>query len=241
MIIKRKILHKNICNSVFLTLILLLTLCNCTQNKNRSIKTDSAVQVSKKSIPVKWVNHIDVDFSFAKEWHYSDYIIRTESGELHCDGMCDPSIDTMYDDRGNIKKHLRDKYYSLVDTTHFYQTIECDAWCYEYGGTDAIMAERYNNGTVSCSTMCNVSTHCSLIFELNAHSDSCTPVIELNSIADSKKSVYTCMDGAISIDTIAWSKDTLKAIFDFKFVNTDGPDPMFWKGKIHAPITKRGE
>lgn len=194
--------------------------------------------ITNESVPVIRVKAINDNFSFASEWHYNEFVYKTESGELHCDGICDPSIDTMYDPNRKIKKHLRNKYYSIVDTSHIYKTIECDAWCFEYGGTDDIVAERNNNGAVVCYTMCNVSTQCSLIFELEPHSDSCKPVIELNSIAGPEKSIYKCMDGTITIDSTAWSKDTLKAAFDFKFVNTDGPKPMFWKGKIYAPITK---
>jgi len=208
------------------------------QNKRPFTKTEPAVQITKKSVPVNRVSRIQGDFSFASEWHYNEFVFLRESGELHCDGICDPSIDTMYDSNRNIKKHLRDTYYSIVDTTHIFKTIECDAWCYEFGGTDDIVAERYKNGTVACYTMCNVSTHCSLIFELEPHRDSCMPVIEFISIASGKKSVYTCMDGTITLDSTAWSKSTLKAIFDFKFVHTDGPEPMFWKGKICTPIVK---
>jgi hypothetical protein len=207
-----------------------------TSNNATFIKTDSLAHIIKESVPVIRVKTIKDDFNFASEWHYNEFVYKTESGELHCDGICDPSIDTMYDVSGNIKKHLRNKYYSIVDTSHIYKTIECDAWCYEYGGIDEIVAERYNNGTVSCYTMCNLSTHCSLVFELEPHIDSCKPVIELHSIADREKTVYACLDGAITIDTSSWSRDTLKAIFDFKFVNTDGPEPMFWKGKICTPI-----
>jgi len=42
------------------------------------------------------------------------------------------------------------------------QSIECEAWCYEWAGTNKIFAKQKSKDTIFCYTATNVATHCSL-------------------------------------------------------------------------------
>lgn len=114
------------------------------------------------------------------------------------------------------------------------KTISCEAWCYEWAGTDAAVAKRAGTDTVHCYTLMNEATHCNL--NLVFVKDSCTPTIELKSIAPNGDKIYTFKTGWIKIDKNLWQRNILKAEFDFDFVNDENEKRVFWKGKIYARI-----
>jgi hypothetical protein len=114
------------------------------------------------------------------------------------------------------------------------RSIICDAWCYEWAGTDKIVATRQKNDTVKCYTMMNEATHCSL--NLILVDDKCTPTIELVSVAPNGNRIYECKNGTIEIDQALWRKNILKATFDIDFVNDENEKSIFWKGKIYTRI-----
>jgi len=207
-----------------LTLILpviLLTLYSCEQTTN------------KGQIPVEWVKFAPGDFSFKNNWSYPEGVYRNNFGQLSCDGFCPDGIDLMQDKDGRILPDSLPAFYKLIDTTHQLHSIQCDAWCYEWAGTDFITVEQPNKDTVFCATQTNAATHCSLILKItNEH---CFPQIELNSISLSGQKSYHCTGGFIKISKELWSQGIMKAAFSFTFDHTENPGkPMFWKGNIYA-------
>lgn len=114
------------------------------------------------------------------------------------------------------------------------QSISCEAWCYEWAGTDKIIAKRKSNDTVFCYTATNTATHCSL--EIVLIKNTCIPTIRLISIVANGSKVYECMNGSIEIDKEIWGKGILKANFDFNFVNDENDKQIYWKGKIFTKI-----
>ncbi|RYE39395.1 MAG: hypothetical protein EOP48_25835 [Sphingobacteriales bacterium] len=114
------------------------------------------------------------------------------------------------------------------------KTITCEAWCYEWAGTDAAVAKRAGKDTVHCYTLMNKATHCSL--NLVLVNDSCTATIELNSIVAKGDKIYPYKSGWIKIDKTLWKRNVLKAEFDFDFVNDENEKKVFWKGKIYTRI-----
>lgn len=185
-------------------------------------------------IKVQWEENLRGDFSFSEQWSYAENIFRNKFGQLVCDGFCDDAISNMLDGEGRIFEDSVSKYYSLVDTTHFYHTIASEAMCYEWAGTD--FSHAYKNGdTVRCYTECNVATHSSLHMQFVR--DECIPHIELNSITPSGKQNFNCKRGSIKVDKPSWSKGILKAEFDFVFDNPQEPDnPLWWRGRIYTAI-----
>jgi|ERR1043165_2118732 hypothetical protein len=203
-------------------------------------RNTSTIEKGTKAIKIQWVDDSKGDFSFRNEWSYEENIFPNSCGQLGCDVFCPEEIDRMQTESGCIIQDSLEAFYKLVDTTHQYHTISCDAWCYEYGGTDFIEARHLGKDTAEAYTMCNAGTHCSLALLIVGNY--CTPVIDLNSVADTVSRKFACTGGYIKIDKTAWSKDTLKAVFSFGFYNHLQPHyklKMFWKGKIYAPVRQR--
>lgn len=114
------------------------------------------------------------------------------------------------------------------------QSIICEAWCYEWAGTNKITAVQVSKDTVHCFTAMNTATHCSL--DLTITDSSCIPTIELKSIAPNGDKTYPYEKGYIKIDRTLWKKKILKAEFDFVFKNDENNKIVFWKGKIYTKI-----
>jgi hypothetical protein len=206
-----------------LTIFTMLASCNSTENK-----------IEKGHIPIQWVNSIEGNFSFVQQWDYQEGIYKNEFGQLVCDGLCPEGIENKMDDKGKIIKDSIAAFYKLVDTTHISHSLQCEAWCYEYAGTNAVNILK-NKDTIECYSQQNAATHCSLKLKI-IHAD-CTPTIELTSITANGSKSYPCNGGTISIDKTLWNKDTMKAIFNFTFDHPENPkQTMFWKGKILQKI-----
>ena len=184
-------------------------------------------------IKIQWIKNLQGDFDFRTKWSYPEGIYRNKSGQLVCDGFCPEGTELMRDSEGKIFPDSLPRYYQLVDTIRRFHSVLCEAWCYEWAGTDFVEAKRLNKEQVICYTLMNAGTHCSLILELN--NDVCIPRIELNSISSPGVKTYYCRGGYIKIDKCCWTKGILKADFNFDFNNTDEPEhKMYWKGKIYT-------
>ncbi len=114
------------------------------------------------------------------------------------------------------------------------KSIECNAWCYEWAGTDAVSAAFKTRDTVICTTGMNEATHCSL--QLIITKDSCIPSINLLSITPKGNKIYPCKSGYIKIDKTLWNKKILKAEFSFDFINDENSKRVFWNGKLYTKI-----
>lgn len=184
------------------------------------------------SVSVEWTENLSGDFSFCKNWSYPEGIFKNEYGQLVCDGLCPEASFNMVDSTGRIYPDSITKYYSLIDTTHQQYSIQSEAACYEWAGTDFIDAERISDSEIQFSTLTNIGTHSSLV--LTIKDDECIPQIKLYSISSSEVKTFHLKSGYIKIDKELWSKKLLKAEFDFNFHNNHNPNlPMFWRGKIY--------
>jgi hypothetical protein len=209
------------------TLIIISSLFfECAFENKSKIKTDT--------IQISWVNDLKGDYKFTQQWDYQEGIYKNEFNQLVCDGLCPEGIENKLGDNGKIIQDSMAAYYKLVDTSHIPHSIQCEAWCYEYAGTNMINVIK-NKDTIECYTQQNAATHCSL--KLKIINSDCTPTIELMSIALNANKTYTCNGGDIKIDKIVLQKDTLKAEFNFTFDHSDDSKQlMYWKGKILQKI-----
>jgi hypothetical protein len=190
-----------------------------------------------EQIRIQWIDNLNGDFDFSTKWSYSEGVYRNKFGQLSCDGLCPEGTEPMKDIEGKIHTDSLTRFYQLVDTTHQFHSILCEAWCYEWDGTDFITAKQTNKNQIICTTQTNAGTHCSLIFEIS--NDTCIPRIELNSISSPVLKTYFCKSGFIKIDKDLVKKGILKAEFNFDFNNSNEPDrKIFWKGKIYTTIEK---
>ncbi len=210
----------------YFIIFLIFFACNYTETKNETI--------AKGHVKIERIDHLNGDFSFTKQWDYPEGIYKNEFGQLVCDGLCPEGIENKLDNNGKIILDSTTAFYKLLDTSHIPHSIQCEAWCYEYAGTNTINVFK-NKDTIVCYSQQNAATHCSL--KLKIINGDCTPTIELTSIAPNGDKTYTCNGGYIEIDTIMLHKDTLKAVFSFTFNHPENlKQPMFWKGKILGKI-----
>lgn len=188
----------------------------------------------KDSVKVEWTDQLRGDFSFTDKWSYDEGIFLNKYGQLICDGFCDDNSYKMLDKDGRIYLDSLHRYYQLVDTIRHYHTIESEAQCYEWVGTDFAYAYRKND-TIKCYTACNVGTHSSL--QMNFINGRCIPQIELNSVSPSGLQYFIGKNGNIKIDRTLFEKGILKAEFDFTFEDPQNlQEPLWWKGKIQTKI-----
>lgn len=224
-------------NSILFILVIVVGFFSCkstTKNNNEPIK--------KGQIKIQWLSDLEGDYNFKNEWSYPEGVYRNEFGQLSCDGICPEESYTMKDSKGRIYNDSLSSFYRLVDTSHEVHSIQCNAWCYEWAGTNFIIVLQKNKDTVECFTQTNAATHCSL--HLNITDSICSPTIELRSIIvnpnKNGNKIYNCTDGFIKIDKQSWEQGIMKAEFKFNFDNTDNPQqPMYWKGKIYTQISYR--
>jgi hypothetical protein len=196
-----------------------------------------ALTTKTKAITVTWSDNLAADFTFKNIWSYSTGIYKNNYGQLVCDGLCPEESYRMLDKNGRIIKDSISRYYKVIDTTHLFHSIECEAWCYEYAGTDYMNVVQKNKDSLFCYTLCNPATHCSL--KLDIVNGTCYPRIDLNSITQKGEATYYCTDGSITIDKKLWAQGIMKAEFNFIFDHPEDPkQPMFWKGKIYSKISK---
>jgi hypothetical protein len=216
---------------LFFCIISVIGFVSCKPSANETI-------VSKLGeMEINWQDTLAGDFSFQNNWSYPDNVFKNEFNQLSCDGICPPEIDKMKNEQGKIYKDSMNSFYKLIDTTHQFHTIQCEAWCYEWAGTDFITVEKLSKDTIICYTQMNASTHCSLHFLLVKNK--CLPTIVLTSISKTGSYIYNCKEGSISIDSTLFTKGILKAIIDFKFKHDENLErEMYWKGKIYGVITK---
>lgn len=193
-------------------------------------------QVSKP-IKINWVENLSGDFSFTNNWSFPLGVEMKTDGKAGCadGGFCPERCYSMLDSNGIVLKDSAQIFYQLLDTTPQYHSIQCEAWCYEWVGTDFIEVLRKNKDSIFCYTSTGIATHCSL--QLSITKNICTATIDLNSITPDGGAIFYCKDGQITIDKKLWEKGIMKAEFNFSFENYDDKqNPFYWKGKIYAKI-----
>ena len=197
--------------------------------------TKGPVKSASIPITIEWVDNLSGDFSFTNNWSYPEGVYKNEYGQLSCDGLCPPEIDAMIDSTGRIYEDSLQAFYTIIDTTHQTHSIQSEAWCYEWAGTDFIEVFRKSKDSVNCFTMTGIATHSSL--QLEIIKNTCYATIELNSIVPGGDAKYYCTEGYITIDKKLWEEGIMKSEFSFNFGHKENPKkPIYWKSKIYAKI-----
>lgn len=188
------------------------------------------------SVGIKWVNHLEGDFSFMDKWSYPYPMFRNDFGELVCDGLCPPETDKMRNENGRIIPDSIARYYQLIDTTHLYHSIEWGMFTSD-PELGYISAESVSDDIVNCRTLVGAD-YWTMVLIITGNR--CIPVLEYYRI-DSKigRIIYNCNKGTIRIDKKLWEQDILKAEFDLTFYDpTYGGREEVRKGKIYTEIDK---
>ncbi|MBC7425968.1 MAG: hypothetical protein H7321_05485 [Bacteroidia bacterium] len=173
-----------------------------------------------KVIPVKikWAQSILGDFSFHNIWSYPESVGVRNDGSI---GALDGGVwlPEMLDSNDHILKDSMESYYKIVDTTHIKHSMVCEAWCYEYAGTDYLIAKRINKDSIHCYSLCNIATHCSLNIEII--NGLCYAFIKLNSLVSGGSAEYSCISGSMVIDEKLFKKGIIKSAFNFHFKHSE--------------------
>ncbi len=199
----------------------------------------SGQKVYGKTVPVTWTDSLAGDYSFVDKWSYGENVFTNNFFQLVCDVECPPEIRKMEDSRGRIYDSLIHEYYKLLDTTHHFHTMQCEGWCYEFGGMDFIEVLRRSKTGIYLESPINDGTHSSL--RLAIENNVCTPTIKLTSEVSDPDGKYIfyyhCTGGYIKIDKAYWQRGIMKAEFDFTFFHPEHPKlKMYWKGKIYCKM-----
>lgn len=215
--------------SFIFLLLISFGLFSCDMKRRNSSDTDIG------KIKIEWTDSLKGDYSFQNRWSYKEGIYLNEYGQLSCDGLCPEGTEIKKESNGKIFADSLTAFYQLIDTTHQFHTIQSEAWCYEWDGTNYIIARQTGLDSVDCYTLLNSSTHCSLHFVLT--NGFCYPSIELRSIIPTGNKIYECTGGYILIDRERWKQRILKSEFNFTFYHAENiVQPMYWKGKIVTKI-----
>lgn len=188
------------------------------------------------SVGIKWVNNLEGDFSFKDKWSYAENVFHNDYGELVCDRICPPETDNMRDENGRIIPDSISKYYQLVDTTHFYHTLQWNRFAND-PESGYITAKSAGDDIITCRTL-GGSDYWTMVLIITGNR--CVPILEYHRI-DSKTGyiIYNCNEGAIRIDKKLWEKGILKAEFEFTFYDPAyGGKEQVRKGKIYTTIEK---
>ncbi|MFI5204504.1 MAG: hypothetical protein ACHQF2_08415 [Flavobacteriales bacterium] len=200
-------------------------------------------QSSDSLIPypiVGWAEQVIGDFSFKDQWSYSEGVYKNQWGQLSCDGLCPPEIDRMKDEKGKIYNDSLEAFYKIIDTSHFYYTLQCESSCSEFAGTNFIEVNQIDSDSFFCQSRTTVSTHCSLYITFTKKS--IKSGVRLNSIMPYGDDSYECISGVMHVEEKAWKKGILKAEFYFTFWNAadgEASEYIYWKGLIYSPIEKK--
>jgi hypothetical protein len=186
---------------------------------------------------IQWENDLPGDYSFINDFDYPLGVEMKSDGKAGWTdgGFCPERCAHMLDSNEIVLKDSGQLFYQLLDTTHIPHSIRCDAWCYEWAGTNSIKVNRVDKHTVFGATETGIATHCSLQLQLTK--DTCTANIHLNSIKNKETTVFKASSGYIRIDKAYWKQNILKAEFYFIFAHTENlKQQIYWKGEIYAPI-----
>lgn len=189
---------------------------------------------------VSWVEVLAGDFSFKDKWSYNENVFTNEFGELVCDGFCTERLNGMRDQNGRIIADSLTVYYRLLDTSHYYHTIQCESSCSEFAGTNFIDVKQVGIDSFFCQTHTTVGTHCSL--HISFSRKSIKAGVRLNSIIHGGDHSYECINGVVRVEEQAMKKDILKAEFYltcWNGVDGDNGEYIYWKGWIYAPVKKQ--
>ncbi|MBS1634572.1 MAG: hypothetical protein JST26_01530 [Bacteroidetes bacterium] len=193
----------------------------------------------KQPLPllVQWCDSLAGDFTFTRQWSYPWGVEMKKNGHAGCadGGFCPERCYRMMDDQGIVLKDSTEIFYRLLDTTHLFHTLECEAKMSEWDGSDFMHVYRSTPTSVYAYSETSISTHCSL--QLRFEHDTCYASVDLNSIMPEGSAVYYCLKGFVQLDRIYWAKGMMKARFEFYFKEPgSSKELLYWKGRIMAPI-----
>lgn len=193
---------------------------------------------SDENFKIQWVDTLEGDFSFKDHWQYPEGIWHNEFGQLYNGNYSTEISERMLDSNSKILDDSLDSYYKIFDTTHIFQSIVSDGWCYEFRKPFDIKAHEEENKIVKCSTEISISGHSCLYIEIDGDFFR-TEIIYYSVVSSKGRPKFKCTDGYLKVAKKEWQNGILKAEFKFNFHNhLDTEKKIFWNGRIYKVIEK---
>ena len=205
---------------------------------NGQVHCQDAIPINQnlsKPVLIIWVNDLQGDFSFTKNWSYPFGIFLNGYGQPVCDGFCLPESEAMKDSKGSIYPDSLEAFYKLNDTTHLYHTLECEGYGYEKGEVNFMKVCIKGKDSFHCSV--GILPYHSMYLDIV--NDTCKGNIYFNSPAPDGSMRYYISDGFMKIDRLLWEKGIMKAEFNLSFKDPNNLErPIIWTGKVYTQIEK---
>ncbi|MEO1412771.1 MAG: hypothetical protein AAFW73_22965 [Bacteroidota bacterium] len=204
----------------------------------------SIVENRAYEFAVRWVDKLDANFEFTKEWTYPDDIHRNRFGQLVCLSNCPPELEEMRDEAGKVFPQFLPTLYGLIDTSHLFYSLESETNAPDFLESHFVTVSGNRGEEVCVRSATNVVTHSSLNIRIKASTFS--EWIDFGSIVPTTdKHRFELRHGTLEIDRGLWERGILRAKFDFRFDDTlFHKQEIPWTGRLNQEITEwllRGE
>jgi len=194
----------------------------------------SSIRKDEIYLEVSWLKNIKGNFSFISKWSYAVNVGLNDAQQIACIRNCSKKVEKMMDKEGLIISDSTDVYYSIVDSTRKYHTLESRSTLNDWIPSNFIKVRKFGNFTIEGNVINDSLSQCSLFFRMKGN--------QLTAWAYHKPQkgnykIFRLNGGKITLDEEAFEKGVFKAIFSFTFENEiNSLKPLFWSGKICTKI-----
>jgi hypothetical protein len=223
-------MHKK---SILLFLFLIGFLCACSLSSTIPA-TQKTTEIQGYSIPISWFSELKGDFSFSTNWEYARGVDLNDYQQIICFD-CPTRASKMLDRRRKINSDSMNVFYTLIDSTRHYYSLESRCSMADMKESKFISVKKYGDFTIDGVTKSSDSLNCSLFFRIK--DDLIISWIYVKS-QNNETEIYPMKDGKFFVDQGAFDNGILKANFSFVYYNRKNSfKALYWSGKIHAKIT----
>jgi len=207
---------------------------NVEQSSNYELEDDAFLNSPADPISIEWVENINDDFEFTKQWSYKEGVYLNSFGQVSCDGFCPERTDQMKDSYGRVLKDSLTVFYQLVDTTHIFHTLKSTNDNEDKSYVNYITASKVNDSTFTLQTTQNSHIYGGLKILL-IHSNCYSEIVVISPNPAIGTQYYKLIKGHISIELPTFNKGIIKSKFDLTF-ELDSHEFVNWQGLVSVPF-----
>jgi hypothetical protein len=221
-------MHKK---SLLLFLFSIGFLCACSLSSTIPA-TQKTTELQGYSIPISWFSELKGDFSFSTNWEYARGVDLNDYQQIICFD-CPSRASKMLDRRRKIISDSMNVFYTLIDSTRHYYSLESRCSMADMKESKFISVKKYGDFTIDGETKSSDSLNCSLFFRLK--DDFVTSWVYLKNNGVTR--IFTLKEGKFFADKSEFEKGYLKGNFSFVYASENSFKALYWSGKIYAKIT----
>ena len=196
-------------------------------------KDQKTTEIQGYSILISQFDDLKGDFSFSNKWEYAEGIELNDYQQIIC-SKCPSRAGKMLDRRRKIASDSMDIFYTLIDSTRHYYSLDSRCSLTDMRDVKFISVKKYGDFSLEGMAKSNDSSNCSLFFRIK--DDYIISWIYVKS-KNNESEIYPMKDGKFFLDQGAFDKGILKANFSFVYYNKKNSlKALFWSGKMNAHI-----